>query len=178
MSNQEQSIYLSLFAISIITIVVLFLVVLFQNSRIKELTEPKFGFLGKPINVGIFTVFILGSFSLMLFWSGNKTSDSNIVNVSDGISINLDYKTDDEGSYIFTLTPIIDGKSFGADENLTFNVLWSIEGDSLITFSEEEISLNKKSNYRVTLEEGTYKVSAVLFIEGIEFRKEIEIEVK
>lgn len=175
---QNSGAYLALFGVAVITILVLVAVVVMQNRKIRDLQAPKFGFLGKPINAAIFIMVVLSSFSLFVYYTNNEKEVDNTVSVNDNFELQIEYSKNNSNLYIFKAIALVDGEEYGNSSELTFDVLWTVTGEDILSHMEVDVSLDRPSNYQVKLTPGSYTITATIFVLNVEFNKTIQLEVE
>lgn len=153
----EQQVLLISVGIFII-VAFLVLVIVMQQSKLKRLEQPKYGFLGKPL-AGILTTVVLGAGLIGGVYLVNQ--DQTTFETSANLKIRLSYTKElisDNGNtatYLFKATPIIEGDT---NPTLTkeFNVFWNLVGPQKLSRSEVRVSAANPSEEQMTLRKGTY----------------------
>jgi hypothetical protein len=173
MEISPQSIVVIILALAIIFTLVVVLIQ--QQRKIKELSTPKYGFLGKPLNL-VLTLFIFGG-TLALFNILNQPQpEVEISNANFVIELNIIATKVADLKYKLNVLPVVDGVVWGID-NYPFDVYWTIEGATTQKLFENGISRKNTGGVMVDLSPGTNKITATIYIDLRKFEKSIEVDV-
>lgn len=158
-SNETLTIIL-LILIAVIAVLVITVVSLF--SKVKRLTTPKFGFLGKPLYVGVFAVMAIATVYVATSITKQKIDDIN-AQKEVKIEITTLEKTRQNG-YVtveFLATPSINGNEWGNKTTDTFDLYWSINGPEVYSQIKQGLSFTNKGVFNLEIKEGTYNITIV-----------------
>jgi hypothetical protein len=177
-SEQEFGLFLAMFVMALLVIAVLGFVVISQNRRIKTITTPRYGFLGKPLTFFALTLFSL-SIGMTLYAVDLKRepdSDSvSVTDVQDDITLKILTTTINSNGnlYRFNAVPTINNLDWAINPGTTINIEWTIinkKGDITITENKSEVNLNinYKGGILVTLTNGENLIRAKSTVNGQE----------
>lgn len=165
----DTSTYIAVGAIvAIVIIVLLIVVVVYQGNKIKDLSRPKFGFLGKPLYAFFAIVVSIGGTGL-LYYGLNQPTTITSTNAAEEItlSVRAEPTENDPHIYNFNFTPIINGIAWGADPTNKFDVYWTISnGSTVITEAEFQLNQTNIGGLTKTLKSGPVTVKVTAFFQG------------
>ncbi len=175
--SENLGIYVAIFTLAVLVIAVFSAIIVMQNRKIQRLSQPKYGFLGKPLAVFALLTIMIGGVGIGLYASRKPTGE---VTVSADKEYRVDIEYIQSGITTFNLKaiPFVDGVAYGGDESLEFDIYWTLTKGSVDTFIEYDVSKSNPSNLIVNLEKGTYKVKAQYFVDTNTVERTIDLEVK
>ncbi len=160
---------LSISLISILMLIgfgfILFLLVKLQR-KFQEIQTPQYGFLGKPLmQMGMIGLIVVGvAFSIYTTTKETKIQD---ISASEEISIDLMYNVIEEenGRYKteFKITPYVNEKEWGGDDNRNFDIFVNISGEieeGAVLYSRTRTS---SATFTKNLPSGTYSINITVF---------------
>ncbi len=175
----NETLVLALFGLAIIVVLILAAVVYYQNQKIKDLTTPKYGFLGKPLSIFLLSALVFGSFGLYI---GNRTKEPDSVSVTDQgvVTFEVQYDTINAAArvYRFRAVPQIDGIEFGINPNRTFDVNWTIVNQTTFKTTEFGLNRNFQGGLNLTLRPGINRIRAEVIVNEKLYSDEITLEIR
>lgn len=123
--EQYYPMYIVLFLISILVITVLSFVIVRQSRRIKQLEQPKYGFLGKPILAVVMlgtTVFSYG----IIFYANQIPATIDDVTAVKNVELEIQNVDLGTGEYLLRVIPTIEGREWDNNPDLEFDIYWTI----------------------------------------------------
>ncbi|MEP7103684.1 MAG: hypothetical protein ABI721_03180 [Candidatus Dojkabacteria bacterium] len=170
--------FAALFAVVIITVLILIGLVITQNRQIQEMQRPKYGFLGKPLAAFAFAAFLVGGTGFVLFVN-NQQQDVSVANADFVIDLNIISTQTNPvtNEYRFNAIPLVDGKEWGSSAAYKFDIYWTVSNSTTQTDVELGLNLNNKGGITQTLTQGTNRIKASVFSGSKSFDKEIDVYV-
>jgi len=170
--------YVALLAIALIVVVVLLaLVIINQSNKIKKMSRPKYGFLGKPLYAFGLIAFTFGTFGL-IFYSANKPVDVQQTSADRRIDITIKAFAlgANTNNYSISITPLIDGNLWGGNNNYKFDVYWTIvNSNGVISDAELGLNLYKQGGIFKKLPIGKNTIKATIFFNNKTYEKQIDL---
>lgn len=178
--ESEISSYITIIGVVFIVIVALLLVVVINQQKQISRLKPKYGFLGKPLSLMVMSLFTVGTLGLV-YYSSTQPIQVNQTNadVEVILSVNAQLTGNADREYKITLTPLVGGLAWGANDSNKFNIYWTISNGSKVT-SEAELSksFSAPSTIIKKLEPGLTNIKVTVFFEGNSYTKEKTITVE
>ncbi len=154
-SQDQYSVLLGVLAIAIISLSVLGFIAYKQQKRIKYLTTPRYGFIGKPLALAVVMLMGFGTIGA-IYLRPEPQPDSISVTDRNQIVLEVKYTELDDPLNLFELivTPVIEEKEWG-DPSLNFNVMWEInKAGKTVIRNEENLNLSNPGGIQEYLEPG------------------------
>lgn len=172
--------YISIMLVTFVALVLLAIIVLLQQRKIRNLQTPKYGFLGKTVTysliVALFTFGSLVTFTRL----DSRDSSPGSVSVSDVENITLvaDYELIDSANYLYKLyvVPYIDGIAW---RNFSFTFNWTItfpDGE-VREFTEEKLTSNHFGGVVQQLQIGKNTINVTLTVNNRIISDELSIQI-
>lgn len=175
--SENLEIYVAIFTLAVLVIAILSAVIIAQNRKIQKMSQPKYGFLGKPLAVFALAAFMIGSVGAGVYLT-NQPTDQVVVNADKEYRLDIEYVQSGIATFNLKAIPFVDGLSYGTDDTVKFDIYWTITKGNADTFIEYDISKSNPSNLVVNLEKGKYTVKAQYFVGTNTVERTIDLEVK
>ncbi len=178
----ELSVILASTTIVFLCLAVLSYLVIQQNRKIRNLTTPKFGFLGKPLVIFAVGFFALGGIFGVL--TINRGTDSGGVSVGDEetelIEIQIDIVPINQAGNLYRLnaTPIVNGYPWANSLTREFDVTWTFTNLTPITRIENNLTQNFPGGVLFTFQKGITKIEAKIIDNGTQVTKTTQLEIE
>ncbi len=175
-SSEQYTLLLGALAITIISIAVMGFILYKQRKKIKYLTTPRYGFMGKPLAVAAIMLVGFGTFGA-IYLKPAETPDGISVTDQEDIRLEIEYEVIDDplNLYNIMVTPYINNNAWG-QENFEFNVSWEInKAGRTIMRQEMAISEENPGGIDEYLEVGLNTITARVSIGAITKTETIEI---
>lgn len=174
METSDLSSYITIIGIVLIVIVVLLLVLVINQQKQINSLRPKYGFLGKPLAIIMMSTFAVGTLGLVYYSSNQPVqvvqTDADVEVI---LSINVVATGVNPQEYRLTLTPLLSGLAWGANDSNKFNIYWTIVSESSVSTDDElNRSFSNPSNLVKRLERGENRIKATVFFNGGSYTKE------
>lgn len=180
--SDEPNLLVAVFILLILLVLILSGVVLRQQRKIKDITTPRYGFLGKPVAVVVASLMVgLVGFT---FYLGVPPREPEGVSVSDDtqLSLNISYTLldRDRSIYVLNVTPLLDNEPWGLSNEHTFSIEWSITKDDTYTFTKRQENVTQETYHGLleSLDSGKYRIRARVLFNNLEASSEIGINIK
>lgn len=178
--QSEISSYITIIGIVLIVVIVLLVVIVLGQQRKINSMRPKYGFLGKPLAVIMMSTFAVGTLGLVYYSSSQPVQiEQTNANVEVILSINAELTGNTPREYKITLTPIVGGIAWGANDINKFNVYWTISNGTVVSTDDETSrSYTSPSQIIKKLSPGPTTIKATVFFNGQSYTKEKTITVE
>jgi hypothetical protein len=177
--NQQYSSYVVGLIVSLLIIVVLVVVVVIQTKKLKDANQPKYGFLGKPLNVMFIASIMLAGFGIY-YYAANQAPTEDVQVSADrqiDISITATPLGDGDDRYRLNAVVYVDGVKWGKESDI-FDVYWTITGANFsITEVELGLSSQNEGGFTTNLESGLNSIKATVFVGKDKGEKTITIDI-
>jgi uncharacterized integral membrane protein len=178
--NSDISSYITIIGVVLIVIIVLLVVVVLnQQKKINDL-KPRYGFLGKPLAIVLMSTFAVGTLGLVYY---SSTQPVQIEQTNADVEVILTISAEPTGNssreYRISVTPVLSGIAWGANDTNKFNVYWTISTGSIV-LTEDELnkSYTNPSTIIKKLSAGETRIKATVFFNGKSFTKEKTVTVE
>jgi len=178
--QSEVSSYITIIGIVLIVIIVLLVVVVLNQHKKINSMRPKYGFLGKPLAVIVMSSFAVSTLGLVYYSSNQPVQiEQTNADVEVILSINAELTGNSTREYKISLTPILSGIAWGANDLNKFNVYWTISNGTTVS-TDDEIgkSYTNPSAIIKKLAAGSTTIKATVFFNGQSYTKEKTITVE
>lgn len=144
-------------------------IILVQYRHIRDLTKPRYGFLGKPLYSMAVVAFMLGSVGIVFYGSANLPSGGEFVGSEiDANKFFIDYSLSsfDEESYEITLkaVPVVLGTEWGFRDESKVDIDWKLtnrETNETTQFNESGLTVSQQGGITLKLKRGeNYLITA------------------
>jgi hypothetical protein len=160
----QQILYVGV-AFAVFLVIVLAVVIIRQQRMIKQLQQPRYGFLGKPLMAAAMTL-LMGAGLIGGVYLINRETDpfqaQAGLNIELALTKELIAENGPTSAYNFMMTPTLNGVKYGNEAGATWNIYWNFNraGSTQPVLTKSEIGLTGKnpSNIRVDLPKGSYTV--------------------
>lgn len=162
MSSISNELLTIMLIVSVFAVIVLFISVISLYRRVRKLSTPKFGFLGKPLYVAIFAVLAVAT----IYVSTNLTNQ-HIKEINAGKEVKIDITTtvlSSQNGYSvvnFVAVPSVNGVEWGDASVDTFDMYWSISGKEIFSQIKQGLNENNTGTFNIELKQGEYTVSVI-----------------
>ena len=138
---QQSSSVIAILAIVVVVAIVLVGVVIVQQRKIKDLQTPRYGFLGKSLNLFVIGAVLVGGLGFV-YLSNNNDHTFTEVSADLNIDANIIITEIDSlsNTYEFNVIPTIDGREWGGSSEYNFNVYWTLSSEEN-DYSQVELGL-------------------------------------
>lgn len=176
MDNQT-TIYGAL-VIAVLVVTVLAFIVVIQARRIHDLTNPKIGFLGKPLAVIAVTVLALGTYGTY-YYSQNIEPEVTEVSADSQVTLTINYEVFNASTneYIFQVVPTVDSVEWGGSDDLQFDIYWTFSNGDTKTQIEFDITRTSPGGVTFILAEGVNTIEAAMFVGDKRISSEVTVEI-
>ena len=169
-----------LLLLSLLAILLLFTLVFFQQKKIEKLTKPKYGFLGKKLNLFILVllgVSLLSGGFFTLIRSPNQTGDLSVSEVknSNNNFLKINYQTLENNKIQFIAVPFINNIPWNGIDKI--DIYWEISPETGMSRKILQSGATPENNQGITIsiQKGKYKVKAIFNDGKLDLFGEIEI---
>lgn len=178
--QSELSSYITIIGLVLIVVIVLLVVVVINQQKKINSLKPKYGFLGKPLAVILMSTFAVGTLGLVYYSSNQPVQiEQTNADVEVILSINAEITGNSPREYKLSLTPILSGIAWGANDTNKFNIYWTISsGSTVSTVDEIGKSYTNPSGIVRKLAAGETKIKVTVFFDGNSYTKEKTITVE
>lgn len=178
--ESEISTYITIIGVVLIVIIALLIIVIINQQKQINRLKPRYGFLGKPLYLMVMSLFTVGTLGLV-YYSTTQPVQVNQTNadVEVILSINAEPRGDSAREYKITLSPLLSGLAWGANDANKFNIYWTISSGSRVSTEVElEKSYTNPSTIIKKLSSGITTIKATVFFDGKSYTKEKTITVE
>ncbi|MBD3280224.1 hypothetical protein GF389_01740 [Candidatus Dojkabacteria bacterium] len=152
-----------------------------QSLELSTPNTPKQGFLNKPL-IQFIAVFAISVSMIGLLYIDSTSKDIDLITEAEKeIEIEIDHEITNAGQIqsdvSFSATPTVEGKEWG-DPTEQFDIVWTIQevGGTARNFVEQGRSAANPSKIKVTLDNGTYRITTLISDEDQTYSETIEVE--
>lgn len=171
----QTEILLGLLAFAGLGLVLLSVIAFKQQQRIKFLTTPKYGFMGKQL--AVFGFILLAGSGFIIFNNQPANAPTSIsVSDTDKIELAIEYEVIDDKNniYKFNATPIINNNRWDLQGEL--DIEWKLNGE--FVGNENQISKNNPGGINIELNRGLNYIEVSTYIGSFYTYKDTYITVE
>ena len=174
-SSYQYTVLIGALALSVITFAILVFVIYRQQRKIKYLTTPRYGFMGKSLAVVAVMLIGVGTFSAIYLRPPQMPKNISITDRND-IVLDIKYLVVDEPLNLYKLNviPKINNRAWG-ESGQVFTVSWGINKAGKTTLRSEQISKDNPGGIQEYLEEGVNTIFVNVSVGFIEKTQTIDI---
>lgn len=178
--DSDISSYITIIGVVLIIVIVLLVVIVINQQKQINSLRPRYGFLGKPLAVILMSTFAVGTLGLVYYSSNQPVQvEQTNADVEVILSINAELTGNTPREYRLSVTPVLGGIAWGANDTNKFNIYWTISNGTTVS-TEDEVgkSYTNPSTIIKKLSAGQTTLKVTVFFNGKSYTKEKTITVE